>query len=317
MTTDQAVREAKNRWARRRRRLIGYGQWQPWSDAQPVREHVLAIKASGMGLAGIVKHTDVSIGSLEHLLYGNDGYPPAVKIRTESAQALLAYWPSLDDYEDGAIVDGTGTRRRMQALAVAGWPSKSVHRRVNVGGAQTFERLRYRTKVTARLARAVRDFYDEVSAKTAEDYGVEPWCAARCRTYAAKHQWAGPEAWDSDTIDDPDAHPDWTGECGTDRGWWMHTINAIPVCPRCETAHQAWLAERRHLSSPERFRQLALAKGAASQRGAALAADARELLRVTGHDIEQIAERLGVTKAHLYQELLRHPETAAEFGEAA
>lgn len=50
-------------------------------------------------------------------------------------------------------------------------------------------------------------------------------------------------------------------------------------------------------------------------RGAALADDARELIRVTGHGIEHIAERLGVTKAHLYQELLRHPEadeTAAE-----
>lgn len=43
-------------------------------------------------------------------------------------------------------------------------------------------------------------------------------------------------------------------------------------------------------------------------RGAVLAADARELMRITGHSVEQIAARLGVTKAHLYQELLRHPE---------
>ncbi|MEU9323258.1 hypothetical protein AB0D91_05500 [Streptomyces canus] len=312
MTTDQAVREAKNRWARRRRRLIGYGQWQPFTDAAPVREHVLAIKASGMGLASIVKHTGVSIGSLEHLLYGNDGYPPALKIRTESAQTLLAYWPALDDYEDGAVIDGTGTRRRMQALAVAGWPSKAIHQRVNIGGAQTFERLRYRTKVTARLARAVRDFYDEVSAKTAEDYGVESWCAARSRTYATRYQWAGPEAWDPETIDDPDAHPDWTGHCGSDHGWWMHTINNIPTCPRCDEAHAAWIAERKHLPAPERVRQLCYAKGAASNRGANLAADARELMRITGHGVEQTAERLGVTKAHLYQELLRHPEPETE-----
>jgi hypothetical protein len=46
-------------------------------------------------------------------------------------------------------------------------------------------------------------------------------------------------------------------------------------------------------------------------RGELLAADARELFRY-GITTEQAAERLGVTKAHLYQELGRHPapETA-------
>jgi len=42
-------------------------------------------------------------------------------------------------------------------------------------------------------------------------------------------------------------------------------------------------------------------------KGALLAADARELFAY-GVPVEQAAERLGVTKAHLYQELLRHPE---------
>jgi hypothetical protein len=308
VSTD-AIREAKNRWARRRRRLIGYGQWQPFTDAEPARQHVLAVQATGMGLARIAKHTGVNRGSLDHLLYGSHPIPPAAQIRTENAQALLAYWPTLDDYEDRAVIDATGTRRRMQALASAGWPSRAIHQRIQVGNMQTFEKLRYRAKVTARLARIVRDFYDEASVKPAENYGVEPWIASRTRTYATKNQWAGPEAWDMDTIDDPDAHPDWTGECGTDRGWWMHSINDIPVCARCDAAHTQWKAERAHLASNERFRQLALAKGAASNRGATLAADARELLRITGHSVEQIAERLGVTKAHLYQELLRHPKT--------
>jgi DNA-binding phage protein len=308
VTTADAIREAKNRWARRRRRLIGYGQWQPFTNAEPARQHVLAVQATGMGLAVIAKHTGVNRGSLDHLLYGSHPIPPAVQIRTENAQALLAYWPTLDDYEDRAIIDATGTRRRMQALASAGWPSKAIHQRIQVGNMQTFEKLRTRIKVTARLARVVRDFYDDVSAKTAEEHGVEPWVASRTRTYATKNQWAGPEAWDPDTIDDPDAYPDWTGNCGTDTGWWMHTVNGIPACIRCETAHADWLAERRDLPSTERWRQLALAKGAASNRGATLAADARELMHVTGRGVEQIAERLGVTKAHLYQELLRHPE---------
>lgn len=318
MTTNQAVRDAKNRWARRRRRLIGYGQWQPFTDAAAARRHVLAIKATGMGLAGIVKHTGVSVGSLEHLLYGKAPYPPAATIRTENSHALLAYWPSLDDYEAGAVIDATGTRRRIQALAAAGWSAKAIQGHIDSVTVGALEKLRIRTKVTAGLARAVRDFYDQVSAKTAEDYGVEPWLATRTRTYATKHQWAGPEAWDPDTIDDPDAHPDWTGRCGSDAGWWMHTIGGITMCRRCDTAHAAWLAERKHLPNVERFRQLAAARAAASNRGATLAADTRELMRVSGLDIEQAAERLGVTRNHLQQEMLRHPEpeTAVEQDEA-
>ncbi|MFE4671054.1 hypothetical protein [Streptomyces sp. NPDC056723] len=311
-TTDEAIREAKNRWARRRRRLIGYGQWRPFTEAEPVRQHVLAIKTSGMGLRCLSKLTGVSIGSLEHLLYGKDEHPPAVKIRTENAEALLDFWPTLDDYEDRVHIDGTGTRRRIQALAMAGWPSAAIREHLGDVATGTVEKLRTRTKVTARLARAVRDFYNQVSTKTAEEFGVTPWIANRTRTYAARHNWVMAAAWDDDTIDDPNAAPDWTGVCGTDRGWWMHTLEGIPVCKPCETAHAAWLAERRHLPSGERFRQLALAKADASHREANVAHDARELIRVSGLDYQQAAERLGVTRQHLQQALVRHPETMKE-----
>lgn len=51
-------------------------------------------------------------------------------------------------------------------------------------------------------------------------------------------------------------------------------------------------------------------------RGELLAADARELFRY-GVDVRQAAVRLGVTRNHLQQELLRHPEAdAAEQAEA-
>jgi plasmid maintenance system antidote protein VapI len=43
-------------------------------------------------------------------------------------------------------------------------------------------------------------------------------------------------------------------------------------------------------------------------RGELLAADARELFQY-GVRIEQVAERLGVTRNHIQQELLRHPDT--------
>jgi DNA-binding phage protein len=54
----------------------------------------------------------------------------------------------------------------------------------------------------------------------------------------------------------------------------------------------------------ERFR----ARASATTREADLAHDARELLRLDV-GIEQVAERLGVTRNHLQQALLRNPET--------
>lgn len=54
-----------------------------------------------------------------------------------------------------------------------------------------------------------------------------------------------------------------------------------------------------------------LACAAAASREADLAHDGRELLR-HGADTEQAAERLGVTRNHLQQALLRHPDTLKE-----
>lgn len=208
MSTAQAVKDANARHARLRRRLKAYGQWQPFVDAEPARRHVAAMRATGMSVAGIVHHTGVNSGSLDHLIYGKPPYPPARKIRTETARAILDFWPTLDDYEDGAIVDGTGTRRRFQALNMLGWPASAMHAHIAHISSQAVERLRTAERVTARTARSVRDFYADVSGKPAEHYGVASWLAARTRTYAARNAYAGPAAWDDDVIDDPQAVPD-------------------------------------------------------------------------------------------------------------
>ncbi|WP_405461525.1 helix-turn-helix transcriptional regulator [Streptomyces sp. NBC_00101] len=311
MTTDQAVREAAARSARRRRRLIGYGQWHPFTAAEPVRRHVRAIQSTGMSAAGIVHHTGVNCGTLNHLLYGTHSYPPSAKIRIENANALLAYWPKLDDYDDGAVIDGTGTRRRVQALAANGWPSSAIHRRVDHIAIKAVERLRTRERVTARTARAVRDLYIEVSGKPAEAFGVTSWVAQRSRSYALKSRWANPSAWDDDTIDDPNAIPDWTGYCGTDRGWWTHRQENIPVCPACDDAHTRWKHEHRHLARPEFMTALIAARANAAYRGEAIAHDGRELL-AQGLSHDQAAERLGITRSYLRQELGRRPESTGE-----
>ncbi|MFJ1647935.1 hypothetical protein [Streptomyces sp. NPDC088258] len=309
MTTSQAIRDAKARWQRRRRRLIAYGQWQPFTDAHPVREHVTAIRATGMSLKNLSTATGVTVATLDHLYYGGTGYPPAHQIRTESANALLAYWPRLDDYVDAAVIDATGTRRRMQALAATGWPATATHGQIGYLAPRSVEKLRRNTQVTARVARTVRDLYPTASTGRAEDHGVTPWLAQRCRAYAASCGWTPPSTWDDDTIDDPDAIPEWTGRCGTDRGWWTHRLEQITVCSPCELAHGEWKRANAHLGKRDYMAALGRARAAASNRGPSIAADGRELLS-HGVDIDTAAARIGVTRQHLQQELVRHPELA-------
>ena len=308
MSTDQALREATRRWARRRNRLIAYGQWQPFVDAEPARQHVLDIRTNtGMSLANLAAATNVGIGTLEHLIYGCSGYPPAAQVRPESASALLAYWPTLDDYIDGAVIDATGTRRRMQALSAIGWAAPAVHQRISFVNVRTIANLKGRKLVTARLARAVRDFYQAVCGSPAEAHGVAAVTAKQARALAQRNQWAAPSAWDDDTIDDPQAIPDWTGHCGTDRGWWIHTSQKLPMCQACVTAHEEWKAEHRILPRKEYMSATFLARAAASTRGADIAHDGRELIRL-GSTPEHAAARLGITVDYLRQEMSRYPE---------
>ncbi|WP_344089119.1 hypothetical protein, partial [Luedemannella helvata] len=124
-----AIRMARSRWNQRRRTLMQQGQWQPFTPAQPVRDHVNALRAAGMSPARISERTGVGVGTLNYLLFGEAGYPVPAQIRTESANILMAFWPTLDDFADGARIDETATLRRIQALATMGWLPAEIAKR--------------------------------------------------------------------------------------------------------------------------------------------------------------------------------------------
>lgn len=205
-TTSFAQRVAQSRWKARRQQLIEAGEWEPFVAAGPVREHVNELREAGMSLRTLEARLGPSVGHLDHLLWGTEGYPPGEKVRTETARTLLAYWPTLDDFHDSARIDATGTRRRCQAMQARGFPLAAI-----AGQAGVFPRHFQKSvscdKVTARLARLVRDVYGLWWSADPGDYGVKAWVADRTRRDADRRGWHGPLAWDDDTIDDPQARP--------------------------------------------------------------------------------------------------------------
>src|SRR5690606_31398529 len=62
--------------------------------------------------------------------------------------------------------------------------------------------------------------------------------------------------WDPDTIDDPDAYPEWTGACGTHRGRLIHKREGTPVCGPCKAAPEA-----ARKFSPEKFKAARVRRG--------------------------------------------------------
>lgn len=193
--------DAQRRYNARRDRLIAYGQWQPYIDAEPVRQHLRTLQAAGLGWKRAAVLAGISPSTLSKLLYGDRirGMAPSKRVRPATAAAVHAVHADLDTLADKACTTAAGTRRRMQALSCLGWSFTEQARRIG-WTVQNYSALQTRTQVIARTARLVRDLYDELSMTPAPDTPG----ATRARRAAANRGYLPPLAWDDDLIDLPD-----------------------------------------------------------------------------------------------------------------
>ncbi|MFI5814907.1 hypothetical protein ACIA7S_28610 [Streptomyces sp. NPDC051643] len=207
-TTTPAVRAANSRKARERHRLRCYGQWDPFRDAEPVRQYVRKLMSTGLSVERIAAGSGVTLAVVDGLLYGSGDNPPTVKIRTENAVKIMAYRPTPDHYAPNALRDVTGSRRRLQALATLGWSRPVLAARYNIHRErlETMAEKKQKTTTVAN-ARVVAAMYDDLWHRVPTADEVAPWIATRTRNFAARMGFAGPLAWDDESIDDPKARP--------------------------------------------------------------------------------------------------------------
>lgn len=204
MTTHRtaARRAYDRRCSARRRYLVGTGRWEtPFIDAEPARQHVLALQAAGLSWAQIAEMAGLDTWRVAYLLRGapHAGRPPQRRLRPNVAAALLAVSPVPRRLPTAGSVDGTGTRRRLQALATLGWSMPRVGREAGVSGTRLYEIATGHGMVRASTARAVRAAYDRLWDR--------PGGSPKTRTMARRNGWLPPAAWDDDTIDNPAAKP--------------------------------------------------------------------------------------------------------------
>jgi hypothetical protein len=196
-----------------RRRRHAYGTFEDdWVDPEPVRQHVRALQAAGLGWKRIAAAAGVHQSTSWKLMYGKrrpDGTRvPTRRMRADLAAALLAVpTPTIDDLGSTVVIDPTGTRRRLEALAAIGWSVAALADRGHLDRQPLDAALRHQP-VHARTARAVRDLYAELwaSPRPAPDHRARG-AVARARNRAATRGYVPPLGWDEDDLDDPYATP--------------------------------------------------------------------------------------------------------------
>lgn len=201
--------------AARRRRLKGYRRWEPFAEADPVRRHLRELMAAGLGLARIAELSRVArsvLADLVHGRLGRDGMRrPVTRLRSGTADRILAVSADASALTGEAWVDAAGTRRRLQALACLGWPQVRLAERVG-GSAERVRRLQLGgTRVRKATAEAIAAVYEQLWDTPAPEVTQrQRRTAEHARALARRHQWAPPMAWDDELnpIDDPAAEPD-------------------------------------------------------------------------------------------------------------
>ena len=138
----------------------------------------------------------------------------AARLETVTRASIIALSPP------GAIVPALGTQRRIHALARLGWTFHQMADndqalRKMIGDVSRGERQR----ITVASFLAVKAIYDRMS--------MEPGGSVQTISRATRNGWAPPLAWDDDTIDSPDATPDFGG---ADRG--RRELYAAGLCDR-------------------------------------------------------------------------------------
>jgi hypothetical protein len=216
-------------------------------QAELAMNKVRQYRAQGMSLSDMSRQTGIGVSKFAEICKGKkwchgQWYPVHSMHRAtwERIMAMQFVAPS-----GCGRVDPTGTRRRMQALAMAGYPLPFLEPLLNrkiaeLGRIACGEQGK--TYVHARLAEDVYRVYRRLINAKPDDFGISPASQRRVITFAKKRGYAPDHCWDSDTIDDPAAIPEWTGACGTYQGYWLHRNHGIPLCDPCRKA----LGERRN-----------------------------------------------------------------------
>jgi len=160
-------------------------------DAQPLKDHVAMLMAAGMSFRAI----SLTAGYTSRNALADS--MTRSRVRPATLARILAVNPKRDNRRD-AYIDATGSRRRLQALAVNGWSTRSLATQLGHKHATTVQDIASGKTPTIRLRSmdAIRDVYERL--------WDQPGPSKRTADIAKAKGWLPALAWDDDLIDRPE-----------------------------------------------------------------------------------------------------------------
>lgn len=164
-------------------------------DAQPLKDHVEMLMAAGMSFKAIALTAGwASRNALTDAMTRK-------RIMPRTLARVVAVHPELDNRRD-AYVDATGSARRLQALAINGWPTRDLAARLGHKDPATVQHIANGKTPTIRLRTKddIRGLFDELWDQAGP--------SKRTADIAKARGWLPALAWDDDLIDRPEHQPE-------------------------------------------------------------------------------------------------------------
>ncbi|MFE9560027.1 hypothetical protein ACFYM0_02820 [Streptomyces sp. NPDC006487] len=252
MTPDQLA--LARREVKRRRYLAQSGKPSRSHDIADVQRHLRRLYyRGGMTARAMAAQSGVSRDTILHVIKGHrmvgGRKVPITCLLQSTIDKLWTVELELppDEVRAGSHLPPLGTRRRLQALNALGYDGVWMAEQLGISPGNLNAMMlsvRSRHYVYAATAHRVAALYDEYQHTDPAGAGRGAWHISTAKTRAAKKGYAPPSCWDEDTIDAPEAQPEWTGACGSTAGHAIHRREGIPVCDACRQARNERILDR-------------------------------------------------------------------------
>lgn len=199
-------------------------------EVQALVRKIKRFHARGMSYRTMSEQTGVAVSVITVLVKRGDAclrtsYDKLSRLRYAESEGRGARVPSL------------GVTRRLQALWAAGYSLEYLKQELGSDANDAYLRrsLHGGPRWThAEYAARIRRLYQKLESVDPMAAGMTKHGVTYARNAARKRGYAPPQCWDDDTIDDPQASPEWTGACGTEQGLHIHYRDRIlPACRPC------------------------------------------------------------------------------------
>jgi hypothetical protein len=191
-----------SRRARVRQKQKAYGRFDTGLvDAEPVREHLLMLGEFGLGYKRVAALAGIGITPTRNLIWGRQEPGPRYgelqkRVKRETAEALLAVKPDIENLAQGVKLPARGVQRRIQALVARGWSMSKLGDRLGIDPGN-FGVMMTQGQVTVRRHRQVAALYEELwDLLPPHEEWRDKIAYTRALNHAAKRRWLPPLAWD-------------------------------------------------------------------------------------------------------------------------